>query len=110
MSGLSGCFKKHSGSLCPLHICGYLAVINHINFSTLAVTITWIYGARLENTPDSHHKVKGHNSFAFSDMRYIIVRSAMILMALETKHKNSCEHFVDAPLPVAGWFNMVQFR
>ncbi|MCP4622918.1 MAG: transposase, partial [bacterium] len=28
------------------------AVINHINFSMMAATIIWIYGARLENTPE----------------------------------------------------------
>ena len=53
------------------------AVINHINFSTMAATITWIYGARLENTPERRHKVKGRNSFAFSDLRHIIANTAL---------------------------------
>ena len=45
------------------------AVITHINFSMMAATIIWIYGARLENTPERRHKVRGRNSFAFSDLR-----------------------------------------
>lgn len=53
------------------------AVINHINFSTMAATITWIYGTRLENTPERRHKVKGRNSFAFSDLRHIIANTAL---------------------------------
>ena len=53
------------------------AVINHINFSTMAATITWIYGSRLENTPQRRHKVKGRNSFAFSDLRHIIANTSM---------------------------------
>ena len=53
------------------------AVINHINFSIMAATITWIYGARLENIPERRHKVKGRNSFAFSDLRHIIAKTAL---------------------------------
>ena len=53
------------------------AVMNHINFSTMAATITWIYGCRLENTPQRRHKVKGRNSFAFSDLRQIIANTAL---------------------------------
>jgi len=53
------------------------AVINHINFSTMAATITWIYGARLENIPERRHKVRGRNSFAFSDLRHIIANVAL---------------------------------
>jgi hypothetical protein len=53
------------------------AVINHINFSMMAVTVTWIYGARLENTPDRRHKVKGRGSFAFSDLRRSIAKVAL---------------------------------
>ena len=47
------------------------AVMNHMNFSTMAASITWIYGARLENIPERRHKVRGRNSFAFSDLRHI---------------------------------------
>jgi hypothetical protein len=53
------------------------AVINHINFSTMAATVTWIYGARLENIPERRHKVRGRSSFAFSDLRHIIARAAL---------------------------------
>ena len=53
------------------------AVINHINFSMMAVTVTWIYGARLEKIPERRHKVRGRNSFAFSDLRHIIARTAL---------------------------------
>ena len=53
------------------------AVINHINFSMMAATVTWIYGARLENIPKRRHKVRGRNSFAFSDLRHIIAKAAL---------------------------------
>ena len=53
------------------------AVINHLNFSMMAATITWIYGARLENIPERRHKVRGRNSFAFSDLRHIIAKTAL---------------------------------
>jgi len=53
------------------------AVINHINFSMMATTVTWIYGARLENIPKRRHKVRGRNSFAFSDLRHIIAKAAL---------------------------------
>ncbi|HHO74800.1 MAG TPA: hypothetical protein ENN05_00020, partial [Deltaproteobacteria bacterium] len=36
-----------------------------------------IYGARLENIPDRRHKVRGRNSFAFSDLRHIIAKTAL---------------------------------
>jgi len=53
------------------------AVINHINFSMMAAAVTWIYGARLENIPERRHKVRGRNSFAFSDLRHIIAKAAL---------------------------------
>jgi len=53
------------------------AVINHINFSMMAATITWIYGARLQDIPERRHKVRGRNSFAFSDLRHIIAKAAL---------------------------------
>jgi len=53
------------------------AVTNHLNFSMMAATITWIYGAQLENTPERRHKVKGRNSFAFSDLRHIVAKVAL---------------------------------
>jgi hypothetical protein len=53
------------------------AVMNHINFSMMAATITWIYGERLLSIPERRHKVRGRNSFAFSDLRHIIAKSAL---------------------------------
>jgi hypothetical protein len=53
------------------------AVINHLNFSLMATTLVWIYGARLENTPERRHYVKGRNTFAFSDLRHIIAKAAL---------------------------------
>ena len=43
----------------------------------MSATVTWIYGAQLENTPERRHKVRGRNSFAFSDLRYIIAKAAL---------------------------------
>ena len=53
------------------------AVMNHMNFSMMTATITWIYGARLENTPEHRRKVRGRNSFAFSDLRHIVAKAAL---------------------------------
>jgi transposase len=53
------------------------AVMNHINFSMMAATITWIYGARLQDIPERRHKVRGRTSFAFSDLRHIIAKAAL---------------------------------
>jgi len=80
------------------------AVINHINFSTMAATVTWIYGAHLENTPERRHKVKGRSSFAFSDLRHIIANAALSenFDAVCHKHeKLSRKSFVSAMLRMA---------
>jgi hypothetical protein len=54
-----------------------VAVINHLNFCTMAVTLTWIYADRLKADPQRRHKVKGRASFAFSDVRRIIAEAAL---------------------------------
>ncbi len=80
------------------------AVINHINFSTMAATITWIYGTRLENTPERRHKVKGRNSFAFSDLRHIIANTALnddFDAVCHKQEKLSRKSFVSALLRMA---------
>lgn len=77
------------------------AVINHINFSMMAATIVWIYGTRLENVPERRHKVKGRNSFAFSDLRHIIAKSALtddFNAVCNKNQKLSRKSFVDALL------------
>jgi len=48
------------------------SVMNHLNFCMMAVTITWLYAIKLENTIGRRHMVRGRNSFAFSDVRHII--------------------------------------
>ncbi len=50
------------------------AVENHLNFCMMASTVTWIYASKLVNAPDRRHKIKGRNSFAFSDIRKIIAK------------------------------------
>jgi len=77
------------------------AVINHINFSTMAATITWIYGIRLKNTPERRHRVKGRNSFAFSDLRHIIANVALsedFSAVCNKEQKIPRKSFVDALL------------
>jgi hypothetical protein len=81
------------------------AVINHINFSMMAATITWIYGTRLENMPERRHKVKGRNSFAFSDLRHIIAKAALsddFNLVCNKKQKLPRKSFVDALLRMVG--------
>jgi hypothetical protein len=74
------------------------AVINHINFSLMAATIIWIYGVRLEKTPERRHKVRGRNSFAFSDLRYIITKAALSKdfdSVCHTHPKSLKKYFID---------------
>jgi hypothetical protein len=81
------------------------AVINHINFSMMAVAIIWIYGTRLENIPERRHKVKGRNSFAFSDLRHIIAKAALaddFNVVCNKKQKLPRKSFVDALLRMVG--------
>jgi len=81
------------------------AVINHINFSMMTSTITWVYGTRLENTPERRHKVKGRNSFAFSDLRHIIAKVALsddFNAICNKKQKLPRKSFVDALLRMVG--------
>jgi len=81
------------------------AVINHINFSTMAATITWIYGTRLESTPERRHKVKGRNSFAFSDLRHIIAKAALsddFNAVCNKEQELPRKSFVDALLRMVG--------
>ena len=81
------------------------AVINHINFSLMATTIIWIYGARLENTPERRHKVKGRNSFAFSDLRHIIGKATLsddFDAVCNKSHKLPRKTFVEALLRMVG--------
>jgi len=53
------------------------AVTNHLQFCMMAVTLTWIYAARLRPNPQRRHQVKGRTSFAFSDVRRIIAEAAL---------------------------------
>jgi hypothetical protein len=81
------------------------AVMNHISFSMMAATITWIYGARLENIPERRHKVKGRSSFAFSDLRHIIAKAALtddFDAVCNKKQKLPRKSFVDALLRMVG--------
>ncbi|MCJ7541467.1 MAG: transposase [Desulfobacterales bacterium] len=81
------------------------AVMNHINFSMMAATINWIYGTRLENIPERRHKVKGRNSFAFSDLRHIIAKTALsdnFNLVCNKKQKLPRKSFVDTLLRMVG--------
>jgi len=77
------------------------AVINHLNFSLMATTVVWIYGTRLEKTPERRHYVKGRNTFAFSDLRHIIAKAALaddFNAVCNKNQKLSRKSFVDALL------------
>ena len=75
------------------------AVTNHLNFCMMAMSLTWIYAAKLVETPQRRHKVNGRGSFAFSDVRSLIAKAAM------------SENFVQvcpvAQNPVRKWFTSV---
>ena len=52
-------------------------VINHLQFCTMGLGISWIYADRLKGDPERLHKVKGRTSFAFSDIRRLIAEAAL---------------------------------
>ena len=74
-------------------------------FLLMAASITWIYGTRLESIPERRHKVKGRNSFAFSDLRHIIAKAALsddFNLVCNKKQKLPRKSFVDALLRMVG--------
>lgn len=68
--------KQEIGSRCSQTRNAY-AVTNHLNFCMMAMTVTWIYAAKLAVCPQRRHKVKGRASFAFSDLRRTIAKVAL---------------------------------
>jgi hypothetical protein len=52
------------------------AVKNHLHFSMMAMTVTWIYASRFEKTPQRRHAVDGRDHFAFSDVRRLVAKAA----------------------------------
>jgi hypothetical protein len=70
------------------------SVTNHLNFCMMAVTITWIYCSRLRHAPIRRHVVRGRDSFAFSDVRYLISEAIVqedfcgVLNKLQKPEKN----------------------
>jgi len=53
------------------------AVKNHLNFCMMATAVTWLYAIKLSNTPERRHMLRGRNSFVFSDVRYILAKTAL---------------------------------
>ena len=51
------------------------AVTNHLNFCMMAVTLTWIYAARLGKQPSRRNTRNNRISFSFSDVRYLIAQA-----------------------------------
>jgi hypothetical protein len=43
----------------------------------MAAAVTWLYAIKLPNTPERRHMVRGRNSFAFSDVRYILAKASL---------------------------------
>ena len=69
------------------------------------IIFSWIYGTRLENIPERRHKVKGRNSFAFSDLRHIIAKAELsddFNAVCNKKQKLPRKSFVDALLRMVG--------
>lgn len=53
------------------------AVINHLNFCMMAISVIWIYAMQLEKAPNRHHAVKGREHYAFSDVRKKLSKAIM---------------------------------
>jgi len=71
------------------------AVSNHLQLCLMAMSITWMYAARLHPHPQRRHTVRGRTSFAFSDVRRLIAKAALsgdfqhICLTQPTRLKNS---------------------
>ncbi|MBF0179311.1 MAG: hypothetical protein HQM03_04695 [Magnetococcales bacterium] len=68
--------KQEIGSRCSQTRNAH-AVTNHINFCMMAMSLVWIYAAMLANMPQRRHAIKGHDSFAFSDVRRTIAEAIL---------------------------------
>ena len=80
------------------------SVVNHLNFALMATTITWIYGAKMENAPNRRHHVKGRNSFAFSDLRHLIAKDSLnenFKLVCDNQQKLPRKSFVQALIKMA---------
>jgi IS4 transposase len=80
-------------------------VINHINCSMMATTITWVYATQLENIPERWHQVEGRHSFACSDLRHLIAKAALsddFNAVYNKKEKLPRKSFVHALLRMVG--------
>ena len=51
------------------------AVTNHLHFCMVATTITWIYGASLEQAPARRYAAARRTEYAFADLRRALVPS-----------------------------------
>jgi transposase len=80
------------------------AVTNHLNFCTMAVTITWLYGLSLKQTSIRRHAVCDRNHFAFSDVRYLIAQSVkqeIFYGDLNQLRKSEKNNFISRSLKLA---------
>lgn len=95
--------KQEIGSRCSQARNAY-AVTNHLNFCMMAMTVTWIYAAKLATCPQRRHKVKGRTSFAFSDLRRTIAKVALsddLAQVLPTPHNPTRNPLVSVLLGLA---------
>lgn len=69
--------KQEIGSRCSQTRNAH-AVTNHINFCMMAMSLTWIYAAKLADIPQRRHVIKGRGSFAFSDVRRSIAEAILL--------------------------------
>jgi hypothetical protein len=53
------------------------AIMNHLHFCIMEISLTWICASRLEKTPKRWHAVNGRAHFAFSDIRRLMVEVAL---------------------------------
>lgn len=60
--------KQEIGSRCS-QTRNIFAVKNHLQFCMMAMTLTWIYAAKIDSNPIRRHQINGRASFAFSDIR-----------------------------------------
>lgn len=68
--------KQELGSRCSQTRNSH-AVTNHLHFCMMAMSLTWIYAAKLAEEPQRRHSVTGRASFAFSDLRQAIAKAVL---------------------------------
>jgi hypothetical protein len=73
---IEAAFKEIKHDLGSIHCQAttFTAVTNHWHFAMMAMTLTWIYAARLSEKPQHRQSSKATIQFTFSDLQHLIAQ------------------------------------